>query len=104
MVVKADVFEPQRMFERGHRDRFGRVDDRGLAVKNIVHSIGRGDGLLNVAEFVREAPRGIAHAGEHGEEDTHIAMAEWDIANLDPENVGMLAEHEIAAHYGGDQD
>ena len=103
MVVEADVFELERVLERRQRDWLGRIDDRRLAVEDFVHAVGGGDGLLDVAELAGEAAGRVAHAGEHREEDAHVAVREGDVADLDAEDVRVLAEHEVAAHHGGDE-
>ena len=103
VVLKADVFESQRVLERRQRDGIRRIDDRRLAVEDFVHAVGGGDGLLDVAEFAGEAAGRVAHAGEHREEDAHVAVREGDVADLDAEDVRVLAEDEVAAHHRGDE-
>ena len=82
----------------GQGDGIRRVDDFLLAVEDFVHAVGGGDGLLDVAELAGEAAGRVAHAGEHREEDAHVAVRERDVADFDAEDVGVLAEDEVAAH------
>ena len=104
MVVEADVFELERPLQSRERHRFCRVEDGWLAVHHFVDAVGGGDGLLDVAELAGESAGRVAHAGEHREEDAHIAVREGDVADLDTENVRVLAEDEVAAHHRGDED
>ena len=46
----------------------------GCEVEHFVHAVGRRGAVLDVAEFVREPPRGVGHAGQHREEDRHLAV------------------------------
>ena len=57
--------------------------------------------MLDVAELAGEAAGRVAHAGEHREEDAHVAVRERDVADLDAEDVRVLAEDEVAAHDRG---
>ena len=74
VVVEVDVLERDRLRERRQRLRIGRIDDRRLAVEHFVDAVGGGRGLLDVAEFVATAGGPGRHAGQHREEDAHLAV------------------------------
>ncbi len=73
-ILEADVFKLERTLERRQGNRANRIEDFLLAVEHFVHAVGGGDGLLDVAEFARQAAAWVAHAGEHCEKDAHVAM------------------------------
>src|SRR4029078_12447577 len=76
VILEADVFEAERFFESGQGDRHGRIDDGLGAVEGFIPTVGGGNGLLDIAEFAGNPASGVAHAGEHGEEHTHVAVGE----------------------------
>ena len=103
VVVEADAFEPHGALQRRQRHRVAadrRSSARGRA---FVDAVGRGDGLLDVAELVRQPAGRVGHAGQHREEDAHHAVGERHVADLDAEDVRLLAEHQVAAHHRGQQ-
>ena len=104
MVVEFDVLECDRFGERRERLRMGRIGDARLQVEHFVHAVGRRGAVLDVAELVREPPRGVGHAGQHREEDRHFSMRQRGIADQDAKHMRVLAEHQVTAQQAGNHD